>query len=542
MPSDHSKPCAVASLETVRHHLYVRFPPARHSSLTRTLMNCVLYARVSTTEQAEKELSIPAQLQAMRDYAHQHSWDISEEFVEPGASAKTAARPILQRLLSRVREVADRKVDVVLVHKIDRLARNVYDHAAIKALLTANEVRLASVVENVDDSVSGQLVENIMASLAQFYSANLAEEVKKGMRQKVLKGGWPHKPPRGYMVVRDETTKEGRIEIHPTEGPLMRRAFELYATGVYSMRSLADRLAKDGLVARNGQPIAQANIQIFLRNSFYVGRVRWQELDVPGKHPVLVPRELFDNVQAMIRARYRNQGAKGTIIGFPLRGIAICASCRGRMTAERHKRWGYYRCSRQSYQKDLCPARFCNADRAHAGVENLCRRIHLPRGQAEAIQKAADRIIQQRVDAREQQLASLLTRRAALTAKEMKLTEAFMKGDMSSNAYKTATATLRQETAEVETQTSRTGADPDTVRAKVKDILRLATSLWDVYEDLNDERRAELLRSVFQAIVIGPDGVVGFTLKAPFDVLSARPFLGSATRVRDVAERILDAA
>jgi site-specific DNA recombinase len=362
------------------------------------------------------------------------------------------------------------------------------------------------------------------------------------MRQKVLKGGWPHKPPRGYVVVKDSTTKEGRIEIHPREGPLMRRAFELYATGAYSMRSLAARLAGDGLVARNGRAIPQAHIRIFLTNSFYVGRVRWQELDLPGKHPVLVPRELFDNVQAMIRARYRNQGVKGSINGFPLRGIAICSSCRGRMTAERHKRWGYYRCSRQSFQKNLCRAKFCNADRAHAGVEDLCRRIHLPRGQAEVVQKAADRIIQQRADAREQQLASLSTRRATLTAKEMKLTEAFMAGDMSTNTYKAATATLRGESAEVETQTSRTGADPDTLRTKVKDILRLATSLWDVYEDLNDERRAELLRSVFQAIVIGPDGVVGFTLKAPFDVLSARPFLGSATRVKDVAERILDAA
>src|SRR6266699_1178420 len=130
-------------------------------------MNCVLYARVSTDKQAEKDLSIPAQLQLMRDYARQHEWTIIEEFVEPGASAKTADRPILQRLLSRLRD-GDSKIQVVLVHKIDRLARSVYDHAVIKALLTANEVRLASVVENVDDSVSGQLVENIMASLAQF--------------------------------------------------------------------------------------------------------------------------------------------------------------------------------------------------------------------------------------------------------------------------------------------------------------------------------------------------------------------------------------
>src|SRR5262249_49511554 len=135
-------------------------------------MNCVLYARVSTDKQFEKELSIPAQLQAMHDYATQHGWFVLREFVEPGASAKTADRPELQQLLALVRD-RQSAVDVVLVHKIDRLARNVYDHATIRTLFKQLNVRLASVVENVDDSVSGELVENIMASIAQFYSANL---------------------------------------------------------------------------------------------------------------------------------------------------------------------------------------------------------------------------------------------------------------------------------------------------------------------------------------------------------------------------------
>src|SRR3989304_2624617 len=103
-------------------------------------MNGVLYARVSTDKQAEKDLSIPAQLQAMRDYARQHDWSVVEEFLEAGASAKNTDRPALQKLLSLVRE-AESKIDVVLVHKIDRLARNVYDHATIKALLKQQNVR-----------------------------------------------------------------------------------------------------------------------------------------------------------------------------------------------------------------------------------------------------------------------------------------------------------------------------------------------------------------------------------------------------------------
>lgn len=301
-------------------------------------MNCVLYARVSTQEQAEHDLSIPAQLQAMRDYARQYGWLVAEEFVEPGVSAKTAERPVLQRLLARLDE--EPPIGIVLVHKIDRLARNVYDHAMIKSLLKRRGVRLVSVVENVDDSVSGQLVENIMASFAEFYSANLAEEVKKGMRQKVLKGGWPHQPPRGYVTVRTGPARgQSRIDIHPREGAIVRRAFELYGTGAYSLKTLAGRLAMDGLTAKSGKPVATSYLHDLLTNPFYAGLVRWKDLEVPGAHQPLVSLPAFERVQAVIQDRFRNPGVKGSIDGFPLRGLAICAECRGRMTVERHERW-----------------------------------------------------------------------------------------------------------------------------------------------------------------------------------------------------------
>jgi hypothetical protein len=119
-------------------------------------INCVLYARVSKDKQAEHDLSIPVQLQAMRKYATQRGWTILSEYVEPGASAKTAERPELQRLLTWLR--GTQHVDVLLVHKIDRLARNVFDHAMIKALLKHRSTKLASMLENIDDSVSGELV------------------------------------------------------------------------------------------------------------------------------------------------------------------------------------------------------------------------------------------------------------------------------------------------------------------------------------------------------------------------------------------------
>ena len=184
-------------------------------------MNTILYARVSTERQAEKDLSIPAQLEAMRAYANSRNWSIVHEYIEPGFSARGIERPVLQDMLLAVRRQVP-KIDVVLVHKVDRLARDVYGHATIRALLKRHGVALASVVENVDDTVSGQLVENIMASIAQFYSANLGEETKKGMRMMVEKGGWPHRPPKGYQMVRGEDGKSRPVP-EEAQAPLVRR-------------------------------------------------------------------------------------------------------------------------------------------------------------------------------------------------------------------------------------------------------------------------------------------------------------------------------
>ena len=169
-------------------------------------MRCVIYLRVSTREQAEKGegpegFSIPAQREACARHLRDAGWTLSDEYVDRGESARTADRPALKALLARIAE--DRDVDAVVVHKLDRLARNMEDHVAIRALLRKRGVALISVTENVDESASGRLVEGIHALMAEFYSANLASEIRKGMTQKAKQGGFPHAAPLGYSNTRE---------------------------------------------------------------------------------------------------------------------------------------------------------------------------------------------------------------------------------------------------------------------------------------------------------------------------------------------------
>ena len=185
-------------------------------------MHCVLYARVSTDRQVDRELSLPAQLAAMRAYASHQGWLIVQEFVEQGVSGRSTERPALQELLSRCRKTPH--IDVVLVHKLDRLTRNVYDHAAMRAFFRRHQVQIASATEQMDESISGVLVENIMAAIAEFYSANLGQETKKGMQMSVERGGWPHRAPRGTETDSDPTaarsSKSNRRRQPPSGGSL----------------------------------------------------------------------------------------------------------------------------------------------------------------------------------------------------------------------------------------------------------------------------------------------------------------------------------
>jgi DNA invertase Pin-like site-specific DNA recombinase len=496
-------------------------------------MNALLYARVSTDKQAD--LSIPAQLEAMRAYAHQHHWLVAEEFVEPGASAKTTERPALQRLLARVRNTKLR-TDIVLVHKIDRLARNVYDHATIKALLKQRSIQLASVVENVDDSVPGQLVENIMASIAQFYSANLSEEVKKGMRQKVTRGGWPHLPPCGYVSAKNPDGRGAHIEVHPRKGPLVTRAFECYATGNYGLRMLALRLAAEGLVSKSGLPLPVSQLHRLLTNPFYVGRIVWNDLDVVGAHQPLVTPEVFDRVQRMASQRHRNTGRKGSVGGFVLRGVAICADCRGRMTAEQHKKWGYYRCSRQSYKKEQCGARFCNAKAAHADLARVCQQVTISRSAAQSIRQAAGQVIASRTATRETRLATLREEHTGLAGVELQLTEAFSLGTISPSAYRERAGQLRQRRVDIDNVVDAPPISDEQLTARITKTLDLATSVWDLYLPLDEARRNELLRAVFHTIVLGPEGIIGFSLNPPFNKVSH----GADSDARTVAEDLVE--
>jgi len=215
----------------------------------------VIYLRVSTREQATRDgqaegFSIPAQRDALHRKAESMGIEIVAEFTDAGESAKSADRPHLQRMLQYLKLFP---VSYVLVHKVDRLARNRRDDMEITLAIRTAGAQLISATENIDETPSGMLMHGVMSSIAEFYSNNLANEVHKGMSQKVKAGGTTNRAPLGYRNIgrlNSEGREERTVDIDPDRAELVTWAFKEFATGKWTLQSLTKELALRGLVTR----------------------------------------------------------------------------------------------------------------------------------------------------------------------------------------------------------------------------------------------------------------------------------------------------
>ena len=232
-------------------------------------MNVVLWARVSSREQREG-YSIDAQLRAMRDRAQRENWNIINEFVVAESAKRGVERVAFNRMFGWVQKNTKKyKINAIVAHKLDRVCRNMRDAVRLQELEDTLGIKLAFIDNEFGPGAAGALSFNVMAAVAQYYSDNLRAEVLKGMDEKVRQG-WPTGlAPYGYINADD---KEEPIVPHPEKSRAIVRIFELYSTGKYTFKSLADTLLNEGHVFRTSQPrFNRTALSHMLNNRFYIG-------------------------------------------------------------------------------------------------------------------------------------------------------------------------------------------------------------------------------------------------------------------------------
>ena len=357
-------------------------------------MAAISYLRVSTKDQAtrnglEEGLSIPAQREAAQRKAEQLGAVIIKEFIEPGESAKTAQRRALQEMLDYA---TTHPVRYCIINKVDRLARNRLDDAMIHAALRDANISLVSVTENIDETPSGMLMHGILASMAEFYSLNLAQEVLKGMPQKAAIGGTPTKAPLGYLNVRttDARGRESReIEIDPERADLVRFAFTAYATGDRSLSRLAKELTARGLTTRPtpsqpAKPVTTTGLHKILTNPYYQGTVTFRGVTYDGTHEPLVDAETWLRVQTNLDAN------NAEVRPLPQRHPVLRLRSQAHARTPRDKsgdRYEYFTCSGRRRKTTNCTRSAILAERAEAESERTYQRNSLTQTQAEHVRK-----------------------------------------------------------------------------------------------------------------------------------------------------------
>ncbi len=304
------------------------------------MQRAIAYIRVSDPRQVDLGNSLQTQEKQVRAYAEAKGHLIDRLFTEEGESAKTDARPRLQEMLRWCRANKGR-VSVLIVPKIDRLARHSFDYSSIKMALSKSGVRIESVGERIEDSPVGRFTESIMASVAQFDNEMRSERSKGGMIEAVIEGRWVWKAPIGYRNVR--LNGKGTIEPHPTHCSLVCHAFEQVARGEYSIDLIRQGMAEGGI------RLSRTRLYRMLCSKAYIGQIEAFGQIYQGKTPFIpiVSEATFYAARARLKRRQDRRHYQLQHPDFPLRGTVLC-TCGKFLTAGWSKgklsRYGYYRC------------------------------------------------------------------------------------------------------------------------------------------------------------------------------------------------------
>lgn len=307
----------------------------------------MIYARYSSDKQTEQ--SIEGQLHVCKEYALQHDIVIVDTYIDRAMTGKNDRREDFQRML---RDSQKKLWDYVLVYKLDRFSRNKYETAIHKKTLRDNGIRLLSAMENIPETPEGIILESLLEGMAEYYSAELAQKVSRGMQETRRKGNFCGGPVLyGYRV------ENKKMLINNDTAPIVRWVFERYATGLSALE-IKNELNNRG-VTYKGKPFVFNTLYRMLRNERYTGVYHAHGEVFDKTYPTIIEPKLFERVQRIIAGS--TSGRAPTTTDYILRGKLICGYC-GRPingesgTSQCGKPCYYYKCSsrkrRQPCQKE----------------------------------------------------------------------------------------------------------------------------------------------------------------------------------------------
>ncbi len=307
----------------------------------------VALARVSSREQEREGFSLDIQEDALRRYTESCGGKIVRLFKIAETASKTDERKTFHELISFCKKHC-MELDGLLVYKVDRAARNLYDFVEIERLESEYDIPFICVSQPTENNPAGRMMRRTLANMASFYTEQQSVDVREGLNRRVREGWFVCLAPYGYRNVR----KEGRgiIEVHPEQAANVRYIYQLYAYENLTIEGITKRMNAEGRIWRkSSQKFPRSSVHNILHDRAYIGEIEYKGEWYPGKQEPLIDRPTWDRVQALLGdSNYHTQSLTyaGGLIHCSHCGHPVTGECKTKQTKSGPRKYIYYRCSR----------------------------------------------------------------------------------------------------------------------------------------------------------------------------------------------------
>jgi len=480
-------------------------------------IKAVSYCRVSSKEQEETGYSLPSQVKLMEEYAQRKDFQMIKVFSIAESASGAKQRVVFAEMLEFLEK---NKVNILLCEKVDRLTRNFKEALAINDWVEGDVSRqIHFVKQNLIIHKNAKSDEkfrwDIEIVLAKKFISNLSEEVKKGQKEKLAQGWLPTKPPLGYKTIGEKGHKTHIID--QEIAPFVKRMFELYGSGNYSMKAVIEMFYKEGFRTRSGKKMVKSVIESILNNPFCYGAMEWNdEVFSNGSHEPLITKELFEKVRDI---RMGKKTPHFNRHEFQFRKMFICGECSGTITAEIQKGIVYYHCNhyRNCSQKKYAPEK--ELEDKLFGVFKFFETI-TPE-EAEQIKVKIKENHAQEIEYKESAIKGLNDRYSSLQRRLDNVYDDRLDERITRERWEIKNKEIIEEQNAVIEQLGRIKTEEAKYFEIWLNIIDLARRAREIYEKRSPEDRRLLLSHIFSNLIL-TDKEVTPTMKTPVQKLAER--------------------
>ena len=480
-----------------------------------------LYARKSTDVEDKQILSIEAQLTELRAFAKHENLSIADEFIEK-RSAKMPGRPIFNEMLGRIKTG---EAQGIICWKIDRLARNPMDGGQIQWLL---QQKIIAHIQTHDRSYypnDNVLMMSVELGMATEYIRQLSTNTARGLRQKARNGDFPGKAPLGYI----NNSNIKKIAIHHKNAKLVKKMFELYATGKVRLEDLAKVLEKSDIKSKNNNRIHVSRISHIINNPIYYGHFRHAGETYEGKHEPIITKALFDKANVVLRGRGRTPDKQPD--PRPFCGLIRCGSCDMSITGEikikRQKngnthRYVYYHCTKKS-KTQKCFEPCIQEDKLDRQLSTLLTEYAMPKEWATKLFGMLDTEEQKTKRTASDAVQELRGEIQDLSHNLARLTDVYVAQDIERDDYLERRRSLMSKRKSVEEQMARLERTPSAWIEPTRDWVKDASILDEIAKTNDLPSKKISLQKIFGSnLTLKNREAVGIGLKPWAELRSAR--------------------